>query len=58
LLFALPGQGSVASGTVELTDIRGQVLHTISIPLVQIFSPPRWEKNSVRMELVFDWQLE
>ena len=56
-LYAMPGQGSDAPGTLTLTDANGNVLQRTRIEMVQIASDPEWSKDRVRMKLVFDWPL-
>lgn len=56
-LFAMPGQGSDAPGTVTLTNRSGTKLNSTSIAMVQLASAPRWGDKRVSMKLIFDWEL-
>ena len=57
-LYAMPGQGSDAPGTVTLTDRSGRVVQSVPIAMVQLASKPRWEGRKVSMKLIFEWDLD
>ena len=57
MLFAMPGQGSDAPGTVILLDKAGQELKRTSVGMVQLVSAPRWSADAVSMKLLFNWDL-
>ena len=58
VLFAMPGQGSDAPGTVSLTDWGGRELFSTPLEMVQLASLPQWQPGRVSMKLIFDWPLE
>ena len=55
-LYAMPGQGSDAPGTVVLVDAAGRELERTSIAMVQLISEPVWSARRVRMKLLLDWE--
>ena len=57
MLFAMPGQGSDAPGTIVLLSKAGHELNRTSVAMVQLVSPPRWGTGNVGMKLLFDWPL-
>lgn len=56
-LFAMPGQGSDAPGTVVLQTKDGQELKRTPVAMVQLVSEPRWGEDKVAMKLLFEWTL-
>ena len=56
-LYAMPGQGSDAPGTLVLTDDTGRIVNRTRIDMVQNASDPVWQDGRVRMKLIFDWEL-
>ena len=57
MLFAMPGQGGDAPGTIVLQTSTGQELQRTPVSMVQLVSEPRWGKDTVGMKLLFDWKL-
>ena len=56
-LFAMPGQGGDAPGTVVLRTKAGQELKRRSVEMVQLVSEPRWGEGVVAIKLLFEWKL-
>ncbi|NNF80558.1 MAG: hypothetical protein HKN05_21245 [Rhizobiales bacterium] len=57
MLFAMPGQGSDAPGTIVLLNREGRELKRTSVGMVQLISDPRWGDETVGMKLLFQWKL-
>lgn len=57
MLFAMPGQGSDAPGTIVLLTSAGRELQRTPVSMVQLVTEPRWGEDSVGMKLLFDWTL-
>ena len=57
MLFAMPGQGSDAPGTIVLQTSDGEELQRAPVTMVQQVSNPRWAEDKVSMKLLFDWKL-
>ncbi|MCP5081271.1 MAG: hypothetical protein GY948_06190 [Alphaproteobacteria bacterium] len=57
MLFAMPGQGSDAPGTIVLLNQAGRELKRTSVGMVQLISDPRWDEDTVGMKLLFKWKL-
>ena len=57
MVFAMPGQGSDAPGTIILLTQKGRELQRTPVGMVQMISTPRWEEGRVAMKLLFDWKL-
>ncbi|MEM8687261.1 MAG: hypothetical protein AAGF81_08030, partial [Pseudomonadota bacterium] len=47
VLFAMPGQGSDAPGTIVLQTSGGKHLQSTPVSMVQLVSEPRWETETV-----------
>ncbi len=57
MLFAMPGQGSDAPGTIVLQTSAGEELRRAPVSMLQLVSEPRWGEDKVSMKLLFDWKL-
>ncbi|MEM1198170.1 MAG: hypothetical protein AAGI06_02565 [Pseudomonadota bacterium] len=57
VLFAMPGQGSDAPGTVVLQTSAGEELQRTPVSMVQLVSEPRWDEDKVSVKLLLDWAL-
>ncbi|HEX8458650.1 MAG TPA: hypothetical protein VF656_15245 [Pyrinomonadaceae bacterium] len=60
MLFAFPGQGSDASGYVQLQDRSGKVLHEGYVEMVQIVYDAEWSGREVhigRGDGSYTWEL-
>ena len=60
MLFAFPGQGSDASGYVQLQDSSGQVLNEGYVEMVQIIYDAEWRTHEVQIgrgDGSYTWEL-
>jgi hypothetical protein len=57
MLITLPGQGSDASGYIELYDAAGNVLQSTNVDMVQNFGGVEWEDAHVSIPLIAEWEL-
>jgi hypothetical protein len=60
MLFAFPGQGSDASGYVQLQDSSGRVLNEGYVEMVQIVYDAEWRTNEVQIgrgDNSYTWKL-
>lgn len=56
--FAMPGQGSDASGRLQLRDARsGSVLEERKIEMVQLVDQVVWSPSTVEVKLLAEWRL-
>jgi hypothetical protein len=53
----MPGQGGDAPGAVRLYDRHGNLLHEISVPMVNLVDQVSWEADTVRIKSVATWEL-
>lgn len=54
MLFALPGQGSDAPGTITLYSASGEALSTSSLAMLQYLGNVEWQDNQVSIEIGLD----
>jgi len=57
MLVAMPGQGSDASGFIQLQDSDGRVLREKDVDMVSIVEQPEWSPGKVYIKLLVDWEL-